>query len=191
MENLSKQIEQMIKPYLEVQKRNKPILKLGEALLANLKNTEQNSAIQKSLKELSSSLHKSFEHINKIYSSMSKLENPIFEHLETFKGIGESLKEYAEKTPEYFLLIAQYGWFIDLESDLNFASKIAYRIQNDEIEKANDLLVEYYKTNLEQIFTSLITRHPNRKEIFFQILSSFKNNNHFKSTHTRFLLELR
>ncbi len=179
MENLSKQIEQMIKPYLEVQKRNKPILKLGEALLANLKNTEQNSAIQKSLKELSSSLHKSFEHINKIYSSMPKLENPIFEHLETFKGIGESLKEYAEKTPEYFLLIAQYGWFIDLESDLNFASKIAYRIQNDEIEKANDLLVEYYKTNLEQIFTSLITRHPNRKEIFFQILSSFKNNNHY------------
>lgn len=179
MENLSKQIEQMIKPYLEVQKRNKPILKLGEALLANLKNTEQNSAIQKSLKELSSSLHKSFEHINKIYSSMPKLENPIFEHLEAFKGIGESLKEYAEKTPEYFLLIAQYGWFIDLESDLNFASKIAYRIQNDEIEKANDLLVEYYKTNLEQIFTSLITRHPNRKEIFFQILFSFKNNNHY------------
>lgn len=169
----------MIKPYLEVQKRNKPILKLGEALLANLKNTEQNSAIQKSLKELSSSLHKSFEHINKIYSSMPKLENPIFEHLETFKGIGESLKEYAEKTPEYFLLIAQYGWFIDLDSELNFASKIAYRIQNDEIEKANELLVEYYKTNIDEIFKSLIKRHPNRKEIFEEILYSFKNNNHF------------
>lgn len=184
MENLSKKIEQMIKPYLEIQKTYKPILlkienKAGEALLANLKVTEQNIAIQKSLKEISSTLHTSFENINKIYSSMPKFKNPIFENLETFKGLGERLKEYAEKTPENFLLIAQYGWFIDLDSELNFASKIAYRIQNDEIEKANELLVEYYKTNIDEIFKSLIKRHSNRKEIFEEILYSFNNNNHF------------
>jgi hypothetical protein len=173
----------MIKPYLEIQKTYKPILKIenkiGEVLLANLKATEQNTVIQKSLKEISSTLQKSFENINKIYSSMPKFKNPIFDNLETFKELGERLKEYAEKTPEYFLLIAQYGWFIDLDSELNFASKIAYRIQNDEIEKANELLVEYYKTNIDEIFKSLIKRHPNRKEIFEEILYSFKNNNHF------------
>jgi hypothetical protein len=183
LENLSKKIEQMIKPYLEIQKTYKPILKIenkiGEVLLANLKATEQNTVIQKSLKEISSTLQKSFENINKIYSSMPKFKNPIFDNLETFKELGERLKEYAEKTPEYFLLIAQYGWFIDLDSELNFASKIAYRIQNDEIEKANELLVEYYKTNIDEIFKSLIKRHPNRKEIFEEILYSFKNNNHF------------
>jgi hypothetical protein len=183
LENLSKKIEQMIKPYLEIQKTYKPILKIenkiGEVLLANLKATEQNTAIQKSLKEISSTLQKSFENINKIYSTMPKFKNPIFDNLETFKELGERLKEYAEKTPEYFLLIAQYGWFIDLDSELNFASKIAHRIQNDEIEKANELLVEYYKTNIDEIFKSLIKRHPNRKEIFEEILYSFKNNNHF------------
>lgn len=110
---------------------------------------------------------------------MPKFKNPIFENLETLKGIGERLKEYAEKTPEYFLLIAQYGWFIDLDSELNFAYKIADRIQNNEIEKANELLVEYYKTNIDEIFKSLIKRHSNRKEIFEEILYSFKNNNHF------------
>lgn len=173
----------MIKPYLEIQKTYRPILKIenkiGEVLLANLKATEQNTVIQKSLKEISSTLQKSFENINKIYSSMPKFKNPIFDNLETFKELDERLKEYAEKTPEYFLLIAQYGWFIDLDSELNFASKIAYRIQNDEIEKANELLVEYYKTNIDEIFKSLIKRHPNRKEIFEEILYSFKNNNHF------------
>lgn len=183
MENLSKKIEQMIKPYLEIQKTYKPILKIenkvGEALLANLKGNEQNTAIQKSLKEISSTLHKSFENINKIYSSMPKFKNPIFENLETFKELGERLKEYTEKTPEYFLLIAQYGWFIDLDSELNFASKIVDRIQNAEIKKANELLVEYYKTNIDEIFKSLIKRHPNRKEIFEEILYSFKNDNHF------------
>lgn len=173
----------MIKPYLEIQKTYKPILKIenkvGEALLANLKGNEQNTAIQKSLKEISSTLHKSFENINKIYSSMPKFKNPIFENLETFKELGERLKEYTEKTPEYFLLIAQYGWFIDLDSELNFASKIVDRIQNAEIKKANELLVEYYKTNIDEIFKSLIKRHPNRKEIFEEILYSFKNDNHF------------
>ena len=35
------------------------------------------------------------------------------------------------------MLIAQNGWFIDLESELNLAAKVAYEIQTGELEKAN------------------------------------------------------
>jgi len=119
-----------------------------------------------------------FENINTIYASIPKFENPFLEHLETFKEIGERLKEYTQKTPEYFLLIAQYGWFIDLESELNFPSIVAYKIQEKEVDMANELLVDYYKTNAGRIFESLIKRHYNRKEILESIKKSYEEGNH-------------
>ena len=134
--------------------------------------------IQKSLFEPLSKFQKDFEKISKIYSSIPKFENPFLEHLDTFKEIGEGLKEYTKKTPEYFLLIAQHGWYIDLESEMNLPARIAYEIQNGEIDYANEMLIEHYKENLDQIFERLIERHPNRKEILSQILGSYKNGNH-------------
>lgn len=172
----------MMKPYREIEKMTEPIRKLQKQLsastLAMQKAVEPALAMQKSLEQPLLNFQKSFEHINKIYASIPKFENPILEHLDTFKEIGERLKEYAERTPEYFLLIAQHGWFIDLESELNLPSRVAYELQYDELETANELLIEYYKENLEQIFQSLIKRHPNRKEILSQILNAYKNGCH-------------
>ncbi|TXK72250.1 hypothetical protein [Mesonia sp. HuA40] len=182
MENLTKHIERMMKPYREIEKMTEPIRKMEKQLsastLAMQKAVEPALAMQKSLEQPLLNFQKSFEHINKIYASIPKFENPILEHLDTFKEIGEKLKEYAERTPEYFLLIAQHGWFIDLESELNLPSRVAYELQDGELETANELLIEYYKENLEQIFQSLIKRHPNRKEILSQILNAYKNGSH-------------
>lgn len=151
----------MMKPYQEIEKITEPIRE-----------------IQKALKPVFLDIQKSFEHINKIYASIPKFKNPILEHLDTFKEIGKRLKEFAEKTPEYLLLIAQNGWFIELDSELSLPSEIAYEIQENSLENANKLLTEYYLDNLDRIFKNLINRHPNRKEILNQILVSYKNGNH-------------
>ncbi|MCF8307951.1 MAG: hypothetical protein K9I68_02985 [Bacteroidales bacterium] len=182
MDNLKERIERMMKPYREIAKITEPMRKFqnqwAKQSIAMQKAIEPTLKLQKTIAEPLKNFQKSFENINKIYASMPKFENPFLEHLETFKEIGERLKEYAEKTPEYFLLIAQHGWFIDLESELNFPSKVAYHIQDNEIDTANELLVEYYKTNFDRIFDSLIKRHHNRKEILEQIKTSFEKGNH-------------
>ena len=182
MDNLTQHIERMMKPYREIEKMTRPMRKIQEKVsastLALKKSLEPTLELQRSLKQPLLDPHKSFEHINKIYASIPKFENPILEHLETFKEIGERLKEYAEKTPDHFLLIAQHGWFIDLESELHLPARVAYRIQVGEVETANEQLVEYYGENLDQIFKKLIKRHPNRKEILVQILSAYKNENY-------------
>jgi hypothetical protein len=61
-------------------------------------------------------------------------------------------------------LIAQNGWFIELDSELSLPSQIAYEIKKDSTENANKLLMEYYSSNLERIIENLILRHPNRKK---------------------------
>lgn len=103
------------------------------------------------------------------------MENPFLEHLKTFKDIGEKLKRYSEGTPEYILLIAQHGWYIDLESEFNFPSLIAEKLTNSQEIFAYEMLSNYYKENIEQIFERLIQRHPIRKDILLQTLEAFKN----------------
>lgn len=182
MEDLTKHIERMMKPFREIEKITEPIKKMKKQLSISTmemqKAVEPAFKLKENLNQTLLNFQKSFEHINKIYASIPKFENPILEHLDAFKEIGERLKEYAEKTPEYFLLIAQHGWFIDLEGELNLPAKVAYEIQDGELETANELLLGYYNENIDQIFERLIDRHPNRKEILTQILDAFKNENY-------------
>ncbi|OIP01785.1 MAG: hypothetical protein AUJ98_03160 [Bacteroidetes bacterium CG2_30_33_31] len=172
----------MMKPYREIAKITEPMRKFqeqwAEQARAIQKAIEPTLELQKKLAEPLKDFQKSFENISKIYSSIPKFENPFLEHLETFKEIGERLKEYTKKTPEYFLLIAQHGWFIDLESELNFPSIVAHRIQEKKVDTANELLVNYYKTNVGRIFESLIKRHYNRIEILESIKKSYEEGNH-------------
>lgn len=182
MDKFKEHIERMMKPYQEIAKITEPIRIIQEQWAEQArviqKAIEPTLELQKKLAEPLKELQKTFESISKIYASIPKFENLFLEHLETFKEIGERLEEYTKKTPEYFLLIAQHGWFIDLDSELNFASIIAHRIQEEKVDKANELLVEYYKTNFGRIFKTLIRRHYNRKEILESIRKSYEEGNH-------------
>lgn len=171
-----------MKPYREIAKITEPMRKIQEHWESQArvfqKAIEPTLEVQKKLAEPLKDLQKSFENISKIYASIPKFENPFLKHLETFKEIGERLKEYTKRTPEHFLLIAQHGWFIDLDSELNFASIVAHRIQEEKVDKANEILVDYYKTNFGRIFKTLIKRHCNRKEILESIRKSYEESNH-------------
>ena len=146
-------IARMIEPALKLQRAFAPALKLQKTLEPALK-------LQKTF-EPALKLQKTFEPALKIQKSIQE--------------IAERLKEYIEKTPGYYLLIARHGWFIEIDSELSFPSKIANKIQIGSIEEADELLVNYYKENLVRIFEDLYRRHPNRKEIFYQIFESFRN----------------
>lgn len=182
MDKFKEHIERMMKPYREIAKITEPIRKIHEqwAEQASViqKAIEPTLELQKKLADPLKDIQKSFENISKIYASIPEFENPFLEHLKTFKEIGERLKEYTKRTPEYFLLIAQHGWFIDLDSELSFASKVTNRIKEENVVKANELLVEYYKTNFERIFKTLIKRHHNRKEILESMRKSYEEGNH-------------
>lgn len=172
----------MLKPYLEIAKITEPIRKVQEQWTNQArvfqKEIEPTLELQKNLAEPLKNLQNSFENISKIYGYMPKLDNPFLKQLEAFKEIGERLKEYTKRIPEQFLIIAQHGWFIDLDSELDFASLVAHSIQEGKVHKANEILVDYYKTNFERIFKTLIKRHYNRKEIFESIKESYEESNH-------------
>lgn len=172
MENLEENLYLMMKPFQEMQEKLLATSMLFQNSIRPIVD-ETNR-----LTEVLLSIQKSFENVNVILNTSPVFKNPFLGHIEVLRKIGENLKNILEKTPEHFLLIAQHGWFIDLEGDLNFASNVAYYIEHEELEVANKILEKYYKENLEDIFKKLFNRHPNRQNIFKEILKSFKNKNY-------------
>jgi len=169
----------MMQPYREIEKIIKPVKEMhsqwSKSSIAIQKAIAPALVFQKKQEQFLLNFRKSFENINNIYASIPKFENPILKHLDAFKDIGERLRIYTEKTPEQLLLIAQHGWFIDLESELNLPSRVAYKIQDKEFNEANALLIDYYHENLDSIFEKLVNRHPNRMEILVQILKAYRD----------------
>jgi hypothetical protein len=168
MKDLSAHIEKKLKPFREIQQIAEPFRGMQEAM------------------EPLRQFQKTFENINKIYFSLPKIENPFQEHLETFQKIGERLKQYAEQTPGYLLLIAEHGWFIEFNSELSFPADIGAELENKNIEGANNLLIDYYSNNLERIFRTLIERHKNRTDIINELILNFKNKNYYTFIPTIF-----
>ena len=99
--------------------------------------------------------------------------------LSSFIEFRKKVEQYREKIPKYILIMAEHGWFLDMNSKINLPLQIVSKIKNNQLEAANESLIEYYKENLDSIFEKLINRHPKRKEMLTQILTSFKNNNHY------------
>ena len=154
-----------MKPYRDMQKIVGPIMQLHKDL-------------EKSLEPLKE-FQRSFSEINKLFAAIPKFENPFLEYVDTFKRIGEILKDHAENTPSYLLLLAQYAWFIEFDSPITLPQQVAYEIQQGRIEDADIILIEYYSSNIDRIFNELIDRHPNREVILNQILFAHNTKNHF------------
>lgn len=157
-ERNSENINRMLKPFHDLQKINEPIRSLQESLQPIIK------------------MQKAFENITKAFKeSIPKFEFPYKDYATTFERISERLIEYQESTPKYLLLISEYGWFIDFNSELNFPLRIVQEIEEGNIETADNILNEYYSEKLECIGEELFERHHERKEIIKEIIEGHKN----------------
>lgn len=123
---------------------------------------------------------------NKIFPSFPKFELPFKDKLQFFENIGEILKAYEEQTPKHILLIAQHGWFIEIDVDLGMAAGIYNEIESGDYEKVDQRLISYYSENLELIFNTLVDRHKNREEILREILLAYNNRSYYTLIPTIF-----
>jgi len=193
MEDLKKYLDDMMKPYHDILKRNEQIFNQVRIATEPVKkwqeeNESLNTKIRKAIEPVKNlqkgieiavepfvELQKTFENIYKIQSSALNL---IPTYPETFRILGERLKEYARNVPKFLLIIAEYGWFIEI-CEFNLPVKVVRMIEECDVDKADQILVEYYENNIDRIFDELCSRHPKRRDILTQIRKAFKEENHF------------
>lgn len=193
MEDLKKYLDDMMKPYHDILKRNEQIFNQVRIATEPVKkwqeeNESLNTKIRKAIEPVKNlqkgieiavepfvELQKTFENIYKIQSSALNL---IPTYPETFRILGERLKEYARNVPKFLLIIAEYGWFIEI-CEFNLPAKVVRMIEECDVDKADQILVEYYENNIDRIFDELCSRHPKRRDILTQIRKAFEEGNHF------------
>jgi cell fate (sporulation/competence/biofilm development) regulator YmcA (YheA/YmcA/DUF963 family) len=158
------------------------IFRITENARSTQKSFANMAQIGKSFADMAQ-IQKSFA--DKIQESFAKIpvfpkfENNFFELSQSMADIGKRLQIYLEKTPEHLLIIARHGWFIELDSEMKLPSNIVYEIENGNVLKADEQLIEYYNSNIGRIFDELVDRHPSRTPIFKEILSSYNSDKHF------------
>lgn len=134
-------------------------------------------------KEISERMQKITEPIRTlqevIHENLQEIFKPINEIEKSFQGIGEQLKAYEEETPRHLLKIAVNGWFLEFDSELSLPSKLVFEIENNNVNLADQFLIDYYTDNLERIVGELQSRHQNRHEIFEGILTAHTQKNYF------------
>jgi len=104
------------------------------------------------------------------------LINPALnEHVLRFNRIRDSIDLFNKNLPKYLVAIASYGWYLDLQTDMDLSVKLANYIEDEDIEKVNTYLIEYYTNDFEKIINKLSVNHPNRIRIFDELRIAFDN----------------
>jgi len=160
------------------------IRKIIEQQQSLIKIADQYRGIQKMvesrLKLIDST--RNFDLINDSITKMRLIEsripliNPtIKEYADRIIRIRESIDQFNRNLPGYLVTIANYGWYLDLQTNADLSVKLASYISNNEIEKVGGYLVDYYVNNFDVIIKKLSNNHPKRSKLFDEIKLAFDN----------------
>ena len=79
-------------------------------------------------------------------------------------------------------ILLNYGWYISAKMQLKEISKVIELIKLEKIEVAENILITFFKENLEKIEEQLITKHSERKNIINEAFKAHKTKMYYSST---------
>lgn len=120
-------------------------------------------------------INESLLRIRAIESRIPVINPAMQEYAEKMNRIRESIDLFNKNLPSYLVSIANYGWYLDFQTDLNLSVRLASDIDNNEIEKVDLCLIDYYSNNFDTIINKLKRNHNKRTKIFDEIKIGFDN----------------
>jgi hypothetical protein len=158
--------DNFIEPYLNIQELLKPVQAFREF-------TEQ-------IKNTHTELIKNIAKVNESFKNLNRINAELFQDFSKhISYIGKLIKENCEKTPHSLLLLSRYGWYLDFSCDIWLPNELSKCLEDNESEKVDEYLINYYSKNLEFIFEELSNQHPTRRIILNEILSAHNQKMYF------------
>jgi hypothetical protein len=164
--------DQIIAPYLNIQEILAPFQYIK-------KISEQMQAFQTSFSKNLAEINKSLVRLNSL--KLRALDYPFQDFYNQISYIGKLIKENCDKTPQSLLLLAQYGWYLDFDSEIWLPNKLSKLLEENKIDEVDEYLIDYYSSNLDRFFNEISDQYPLRKNIFNEILSSHKQKMYYVS----------
>jgi hypothetical protein len=79
-------------------------------------------------------------------------------------------------------IFAKYGWYIPRFIEVGIVFDLLKLFEEEKSEKANEILIKYFKQNLKEIHGDLIRLHPDRANIIREAFLAHKKKLYFSST---------
>lgn len=125
--------------------------------------------IQKEFSDAIKQQNEAIKRVFRAYENSSKILQEFFKRAQ----------DHINKLPEYLYSLSLYGWYLDFNSDFDLTSTLIKYVNEQNSEKINEILIDYYKSQFTYIFKKLEERHVNRKEIFKQIKFAYDNQHYY------------
>lgn len=167
-----KAIERALSPNLELQKALKSLV---EPFL------EEQRELQEALEGIKlpafqlTDLMLYTKQIKKYQNALSGLIYPAFEELR------RSFRELPPKIQGALLVMAQHGWYLDLNMPLPSLWKIQKAISGGEINEVDKALVGYFESQLKEIEESFINHFPHRAHIIGSAIDAHRRGEYYLS----------
>lgn len=183
---ISERLQGQLGPVLEAQKAFEKALSPAQELQKAFKSSlepflEEQRKLQKAFEEIElpsyqlPDLTPYTKQIEKYQESLSGIISPAFEELQ------RSFRELPPKIQEALLLLAEHGWYLDFNMPLPSLWEIRKAISNGEIDEVEKALVEYFKSQLEEIEESITTQFPHRAHIIRSAIRAHVNQDYYLS----------
>ena len=108
----------------------------------------------------------------------------ILEFTERSRELSEKINDSFKLLPEAFLVLGDYGWYLNLDFELGLAVQLLQMLRDGENEEVDNYLMRYFKSKLKEITDGLIIRHPTRKHIFEEMIFCVEHKKFFAAIPT-------
>ena len=98
------------------------------------------------------------------------------------KKFTENDKIFNEFQNHYSLILANYGWYISGGMRVASILEIHFHIKDKKINKAEKILINYYKNDIRRINDKLVKKYLDRKAILEEAFQAHKKGMYFCST---------
>ncbi len=83
---------------------------------------------------------------------------------------------------ETYAIVSKYGWYLPPFAEISLAFSIMKLYEADNIVEAEKTMVKYFKKNIKEIESELITLHPTKAEILKEAFLAHKRKMFYSST---------
>ena len=145
---------------------------LGENLLSVKKELEKPASFMEIMKVELESVGKAINSnipaidlsifTNHAYDLQKAIQKSI---IPTFDGLKNSFQELPNHIQEALLLLGKNGWYLDLEMSLPTLWHLKEILDEGNLSKAENTLVEYFENRLSKIEKSILEKFPCRKHL--------------------------
>ncbi|WP_370089330.1 hypothetical protein [Ekhidna sp.] len=120
-------------------------------------------------------------HKSNVFSELKKFHEKFnSDILDSIQKLSKTLVEYQKRSSIAYRKLAEFGWYITLETDISEPIRLTEMIEKEEVDEMelDKEMMTHFKNHFKVIRKTLLRKFPRRKEILESAFNAHKNSDY-------------